>query len=100
MNGAEAEEAWRIHLQGDGAPSDVLLVPWGSEGRIEAAGGMGGDSSLRVVYYAPADGRLRAVTLFLPGQWAGAEATLDEDTQSLQIIRGQARITVPLHLEE
>jgi hypothetical protein len=50
---------------------------WGSGGRLETTEGKGGDSSLRVVYYAPAGGRLRVAMLFWLGRWAGAEAESD-----------------------
>ena len=95
---SEAEGGQRIRLRGGDDPAEVLLVPVDSEGQIEIA--KGGDSNLRVVYYAPADGRLRLVTLFLPGRWAGAEAGFDGEEQALWITRGQTRVVLPLSLGE
>lgn len=93
---SEAEGGRRIRLRGGDDPAEVLLVPVGSEGQVEII--KDGDSGLRVVYYAPADGRLRLVTLFLPGRWAGAEAEFDVEEQTLWITRGQSRIILPVRL--
>jgi hypothetical protein len=109
--GSQAALAWnlagegsvrgqRIPLRGGDDPAEVLLVPLGLEGRLQVAGGKGGDSDLRVVYYAPPDGRLRVATLFLLGHWVGAEAGLDVDEQTLWVAKGQTRVTVPLRWAE
>ncbi len=95
---SEAEGGRRIRLRSGDDPAEVLLVPVDSEGQVEIA--KGGDSNLRVVYYAPADGRLRLVTLFLPGRWARAEAGFDGEEQALWITRGQTRVVLPLSLGE
>lgn len=93
-------EGRRILLRGGDDPAEMLLMPMGPEGRLEVTEGSDGDPGLRVVYYSPADGRLRAVTLFLLGHWVGAEAGLDVEEQTLWIGRGQRRITLPLPLVE
>ena len=71
-------------------------MPVGSEGRLEVADGKGGDSRLCVVYYAPADGRLRAVTLFLLNRWAGAEVRVKREESALWIAQGERCIILPL----
>lgn len=98
--GAGLVEGRRIRLRDGEGPAEVLLMPVGPEGRLEVAEDRGSDSGLRVVYYAPADGRLRVVTLFLLGQWSGAEAGFDVEERTLWIARGQTRLTLPLRLKE
>ena len=98
--GEGAVEGRRICLRGGDDPAEMLLMPVGPEGRFEVAEGKAGHSDLRVVYYALADGRLRVVTLFLLGRWAGAEVGLDVEEQTLWIARGQTRVTLPLPLGE
>ena len=75
-------------------------VPVGPGGRLEIAEDKSGDSGLRVVYYAPADGRLHVATLFLPGRWAGAAAEFDVEEEALWIVQGQTRVTLSLRLGE
>lgn len=97
---SEAEGGRRIRLRDGDDPAEVFLVPVGHEGRLEVTRGKGGDSGLRVVHYAPADGRLRLVTLFLLGRWTGAEAGVDVEEQTLWIAQGQTRVTLSLRLRE
>jgi hypothetical protein len=91
---SEAEGGRRIRLRGGDDPAEVLLVPVGSEGQVEII--KDGDSGLRVVYYAPADGRLCVVTLFLPGLWARAEVGWEREGLALWIAQGEQRIVLPL----
>jgi len=98
--GEGAVESRRIHLRGGDDPAEMFLMPMGLEGQLEVAEGRGGDFGLSVVYYSPADGRLRVVTLFLLGRWVDAEAGLDVEEQTLWITRGQTRVTLPLPLGE
>ena len=93
---SEAEGGRRIRLRGGDDPAEVILAPVGSEGRLEVADGKGGDSRLYVVYYAPADGRLRAVTLFLLDRWAGAEVEVKREESALWIVQGERGIILPL----
>lgn len=95
--GEGAVEGRRIRLRSGDDPAEMLLVPVGPEGQIEVAEDKGSDSGPCVVYYSPADGRLRVVTLFLLGRWVGAEAGLDVEEQELWIARGQMRVTLPLY---
>lgn len=91
-------EGQRIRLRGSAGPAEVLLIPLAPEGRLEiGAEDEGGDPDVRVVYYPPAGGRLRLVTLFLPGQWQGAEVRFGEEGLTLQVVRGQTHVTLPLH---
>jgi len=71
-------------------------VPVGPGGRLEIAEDKSGDSGLRVVYYAPDDGRLRVVALFLPGRWAGVEAGWEREGLALWIAQREQRIVLPL----
>ena len=109
--GAHAALAWhltgegivgdgRIRLRGGDDPAEVLLMPMGPEGWLEVAEDEDGDSSLRVVYCAPANGRLRLVTLFLLEDWTGAVAEFDVGEQTLWITQGQTRIALPLRWGE
>jgi hypothetical protein len=96
LSGAEGGQ--HIRLRGGDGPAEVLILPVSPEGRCEVAGREGSDPGPRVMCYAPADGRLRVVTVFLMGQWAGAEAGFDLEEQALWIAQGQARVTLPLPL--
>jgi hypothetical protein len=98
--GEGAVEGWRIRLRSDKDPTEVLFVPIGSEGRIEIAEGRDSGSDLRMIYYASVNGTMRLVTMFLPEQWAGAEAEFDVAEQTFWIAQGRTRITLSLRLAE
>jgi hypothetical protein len=101
LTGQGIVEGQRIRLRSGDDPVEVLLMPAAPAGRLETVPEeAGGDSGMRVVYYAPADGRLRLVTLFLTGQWQGAQVELDEQEQTLRVAQGQTYVTVPLHFGE
>ena len=98
LSGEGIIEDQRIRLRGGDEPAEVLLLPLGPRGQIETAEDV--DSSLRVVYHAPADGRVHVVTLFLLGQWTGAEVKFNEEEGILRIAKGPTRDTISLRLGE
>jgi hypothetical protein len=98
LSGKGALENWRISLREGNAPTEMLLMPVGSEGWIEQKMENTGNGGLRVVYYAPAGGRMRVATVFLLDQWIGADAGANEEEQTLWIAHEHARITLPLFL--
>jgi hypothetical protein len=98
LTGEGIIEDQRIRLRGGDEPAEVLLLPLGPRGQIETAEDV--DSSLRVVYHAPADGRVHVVTLFLLGQWTGAEVGFNEEEGILRIAKGPTRDTISLRLGE
>ena len=89
-------EGQRFRLRGDESPAEVVFVPVGAQGRLEVAASEDGDTDLRVVYYGADLGRLRLVTLFLPGHWAGGEIRWEEKASTLQVTQGEDRILLPL----
>jgi hypothetical protein len=60
----------------------------------------GGTVGQRVVYYAPLQGELRLVTVFLTGHWVGAEARLESDQRILKVTTEDAEIILPLPFGE
>lgn len=100
LSGGRRTEERRIRLRDGAAPAEMLLIPVGSEGRLKIAEEKTGDSGLSVVYYTPADGRLRVVTLFLLEQWVGTDVRLGVEERTLLVAQGQSRITLPLHWGE
>ncbi len=95
--GAGAVEDQRIALrEGDSRAEFVILPLDGGDGRIEVASEPGGDSNSRVVYYSPAGGRLEVVTLFLLGDWVGAEVEYDPAGQAVLVGQDEARVSVPV----
>jgi len=95
LTGEGTVEDHRIGLRGGDELAEVSLMPLIPEGHMET---VSVDSGLRVVYYAPANGRMRVVTLFLLGEWAGAEAQFYEEEQTLRVVQGptQGTLTLPL----
>jgi hypothetical protein len=89
----------RIPLRTGEHPAEALVIPLDPGGRLDAARGESGDSGLRVVYYPSANDRLRVLTVFLMGEWAGAQAALDAEGTALRITQGEAHITLPLPVE-
>jgi hypothetical protein len=103
LNSAEKVGDWRILLrEGDerGAmPAEVLFVPVGARGQLEVTGDPDGGPMSSVLYHGPENGDLRLATVYLLGDWTGAEAGLDEHGQTLWIRREEHRIEVPLEDE-
>lgn len=88
--GEAQAQGQRIWLRGGEQPVDMLLLPIG-DGEIEA-------KPKQVTFSAPANGQLGLVTLFLLGEWVGAEAGITQGAGQpiLQIVREGKRISVPL----
>jgi hypothetical protein len=86
----------RIRLRDGDDPVEIVLMPVGPDGRVEVAESEGGDSRLCIVYYALPDGRLRLVTLFLPGWWAGAEISWEREERALWVAQGEEHIVLML----
>jgi hypothetical protein len=99
LAGDGAVEGRRIRLRGGKNGAEMLLVPVGA-GDIQVDGKPkeGQDPNLRVIYQAPANGRLGLVTLFLMGEWTGAEASVAQESGGpvLRIVQGSKRIVLPL----
>jgi hypothetical protein len=94
-----------IRLRGGVSPVEMLLLSTDlgevDRGRIATVPeSYGGSSGLGVTYYAAAGGRLGMVTLFLPGDWVGALASIvrENDRPVLHIEQGEQRIILPLSL--
>lgn len=96
LTGVGCMEDQRVRLRDGEKPAEVLLVPAGSEGRLEVTEGEDGDPGLRVIYYTLTNGQLRLVTLLLAGRWTDAEVIWIEDDLSLQLAQGEQRIVLPL----
>lgn len=105
LPGSEAALVWhftgdglwdgrRMHLRSGDDPAEALIVPLSIAGRVSVQ--EGGNTGRHVVYYNAADGRLRLATLFLLGQWAGAEVGFDAAGQALRITGRQASIVLAL----
>jgi hypothetical protein len=89
--GEAQTQGQRMRLSGGAQPAEMLLLPIGDgEMRVENA--------KQVTYNVPANGRLRLATLFLTGEWAGAEARVAQDAGRLMLeIKGRGKqIAVPL----
>lgn len=84
----------RVYLRRGDDPVEVLFLPLSLAGQVSVQ--RSGNTGRYVVYYDAADGRLRLATLFLLGQWAGAEVDFDAEEQALRITAGQASIVLAL----
>lgn len=84
----------RIYLRSGDDPAEALIAPLSPAGRVSVQGD--GNTGRHVVYYDAADGRLRLATLFLLGQWAGAEVEFDAAEQALRITGSRASIVLAL----
>jgi len=93
VGGAETG-AYRFRLGESSGSAEVLLLPLDDGGRAEALERAGGSSGLDVVYTGTTG--LHAVTVFLYGEWAGAEVAV-EDAEMLRLRRGDNR-TIELSL--
>jgi hypothetical protein len=89
----------RIQLRGGKNPAEMLLLPFlPGKVQVERRPGQGDSPNLQVIYSAPANGRLGVVTLFLTGEWVGAEAEIIQEAEGLvvQIVQGDNHIALPL----
>ena len=87
-------------LRGGQRTAEMLLLPAeGGEVEVEETSGRRDDPSLQVVYNAHSNGRLKIVTLFLSGAWAGAQASITHAPggAALQVVQGAEHILLPLY---
>ncbi|MGD9148128.1 MAG: hypothetical protein PVI80_21365, partial [Anaerolineae bacterium] len=90
-------EGQRIRLDSAGQPAEVLLLAAAQDTTGSSMPAtMNGETGQDIVYYAPTRGLLQTVTIFLVGNWVGAEAELDREGQVLRLAQGDAVITLPL----
>jgi hypothetical protein len=94
--GVDPGREGRFTLREGTSPAEMVLLPR-SAGQVSANANLG--ASLQTVSYQPSDtGRLRAVTVFLTGDWVGADATVQESAGGgvLKITRAGAALEVSL----
>jgi hypothetical protein len=96
--GEGAVEGQRIRLRSDEG-REVLFVSGDPTGQLELAKIEQGDFSYRVTFSA-SSGTMRAATLFLLGDWEGADAVLDAEAQVLRIEQEGSSITLELQSAE
>jgi hypothetical protein len=85
----------RVRLRSGENPAELLFIPTNSEGKLEIDKNDGGDSSIHMVYYSSADNKMRSITLFLLGRWAGAEVEVTEG-EILRITQPWKHLILPL----
>jgi len=74
---------------------EVLFLPLeGTESGLEIES-EDGDRGKSVLYFSDSDGRIRLASVFLPGEWVGAEVRFEEGKASL-VVEGPARLELPL----
>ena len=89
----------RIRLRSGDHPVEMLLIPLNSDeippGRIEQ---QGDTIDPAIVYLSSSDGQLHLATIFLFGEWVGAEVSWEKDVEGivLRAAKSNKRITLPL----
>ena len=110
---SHAALAW--HLYGTGSESDGRITLGSAADRAEAVllgkdqagseptwsgqdmpGRTAADGIQNLIYRSPANGELRAVSLFLTGEWVGARVSIDPGWRTLEITRDDAQLTLDL----
>lgn len=100
LNSLEAVNGQRYLLRSGEQPVEMLLMTVGADDASPATvAQQGNSSSPDLVHLAPSGGRLQMATLFLFGEWVGAEAGWDSDGEDvvLWIEQNGERIAVPVH---
>ncbi|MCK4831570.1 MAG: hypothetical protein KAS81_02330, partial [Anaerolineales bacterium] len=90
----------RYRLRSGEQPVEMLLMTVGNDDASPATvAQQGNSSSPDLVHLAPSGGRLQMATLFLFGEWVGAEVGWDSDGEEviLWIEQNGERIAVPVH---
>ena len=94
-------QTWRLRLHTDGEPVEVVFVPIVEDGQSPGFLGFApeGDSDMRATYTSSTPGQLQIATVFLQGDWLGADVQLiDAATQpTLQLKRDGAELRVSLY---
>jgi hypothetical protein len=96
VSGADPGREGRFIMRQGASPAEMVVLPRGG-GQVMAQADPG--ASLQTVSFQPSEaGRLRAVTVFLRGDWVGAEATVQETELGglLRITRAGATLAMPL----
>ena len=97
LSGKDSTPDGRIRLGSGGEEAEVVLVAedhaWSEQ---DMPGGTAGDHFQDMIYYSPTGGQLQAAAIFLFEGWVGADVSVDREWRNLEIIRDDARITVPL----
>lgn len=86
LPGAAAPAGTRLTLRDGASPVEMVLVPVGEEVRFQA------DEAGQNVQ-VQGHGQIHLATVFLNGNWAGAEVTATQD--GLKIIQGERTLTIP-----
>ncbi len=94
LRGEGSVDGNRIRLRGGDNPAEALLLPSSPAGELRVI--QSGSSGQPVVYYNTIDGYLGLVTVFLVGDWVGAEMWFSADKQVLQIDCDRAKVIFPL----
>ena len=79
-------------MGGSSGSAEVLLLPLDDGGRTAALERAGGSSGLDVVYTGTSP--LRAATVFLYGEWVGAEIAVEEG--EVRVAQEEQVILVPV----
>jgi hypothetical protein len=89
----------RIKLRDGAEPAEMLFLSTGNEKmRIESLAGQGDQLGLQVIPGDPASGQFNVVTVFLMGDWVGANVDVVSQPNGtlLQIVKDDHQITIPL----
>ncbi len=97
LQGAGPATGGRIALNSGGETAEVVLTGDGGSWLEEnPPGGTAGSVHQDMLYYSPAGGQLRAVTVFLLDEWVGAQVDVDYERGTLEVTQGDAQITLRL----
>ena len=90
---------WRLRLRGGEQPAEfVLLSLDGGMGYLEVAPDTMLQGQQGALYRAPRGGTLRALSVFLLGDWVGAKVRWDAARQEMRIGSGPTELVLPLEV--
>ena len=94
-------QTWRLRLHMNGEPVEAVFVPIVDDGQSPGFLSFApeGDNDLKATYTSSTPGQLRVATVFLPGDWVGADVGLVGSTAQpmLRLVRDGAELQVPLY---
>ena len=94
-------QTWRLRLHMNGEPVEAVFVPIVDDGQSPGFLSFApeGDNDLKATYTSSTPGQLRVATVFLPGDWVGADVGLVGSTTQpmLRLVRDGAELQVPLY---